>query len=159
MFKASLLLTVAGALTVCLPQVGISEEPHEVWLKAVEGTWTWKDEVRGEVTLTFKSDAQGRCLVGRGKDDTGTFVVIVGWEPAIKALTDTGFHSNGGGSRIIYDQVTATTLKGVNRGAGPGGVPRPESKVHVVRDGNKITVTATDPEGKTTTTEMTKLIK
>jgi len=142
-----------------LSQNGLADEPHDVWLKAIEGTWTRNDDVRGKVTVTFKPHAEGKCMVGMGKDDTGTFVTIIGWEAGIKSLTDTSFHSNGGGGRIVYNEVTATTLKGVRKGAGPGGEPQPESKFHVVRQGNTVTVTTTDSKGESTTNVLTKVVK
>ena len=159
MIRPCLLLLAVCTLTGTVSQNVLADEPHEVWLKAIEGTWTWDDDVRGKVTVTFKPNAKGKCMVGRGKDKTGSFVAIIGWEPWNSSLTDTGFHSSGGGSRIVYDEVTETTLKGVRRGAGPGGEPQPESKFHVVRDGNTVTVTATDANGETTKSIMTKVVK
>ena len=140
-------------------QMCIRDRPHEVWLKAIEGTWTWNDDDRGRVTVTFKPHAEGECVVGVGKDGNGSFVTIIGWEAWSKSLTDTGFHSSGGGGRIVYDEVTETTLKGVRTGAGPGGEPQPESNFHVVRDGNLVTVTATDANGKMTKNVLTKVVK
>jgi hypothetical protein len=159
MIRQCLLLLAVCTLTGTVAQNVLAEQPHEVWLKAIVGTWTRDDDDRGTVTVTFKPHAEGKCVVGMGKDDRGSFVSIIGWEAWGKSLTDTGFNSNGGGGRIVYDQITATTLKGVSRGAGPGGEPRPESKFHVVRDGNTVTVTATDSNGKTTKNVLTKVVK
>ena len=159
MFRPCLFLLVTCVMTGTFSQNVLADEPHEVWLKAIEGTWTWNDDVRGKVSVTFKPHAEGKCVVGMGKDDTGSFVSIIGWEAWSKSLTDTAFNSNGGGGRIVYSDVTATTLKGVSAGAGAGGEPRPESKFHVVRDGNTVTVTATDSNGETTKNVLTKVVK
>jgi hypothetical protein len=158
MFRPCLFVLASCAVIVTFSERVIADEPHEVWLKAIEGTWTWDDDERGKVTVTFKPRAEGKCVVGTGKDANGSFVTIIGWEAWSKSLTDTGFHSSGGCGRIVYDQITETTLKGVSKGAGPGGEPQPEAKFHVVRDGNTVTVTATDANGETTRSVLTKVV-
>lgn len=159
MFRLCLSALVACSLVGGFSQPAYADEPHEVWLKEIEGTWTWNDDVRGKVTTTLKLHAGGKCMVGTGKDDTGAFHTIIGWEAWSKSLTDTGFHSNGGGSRIVYNKVTDTELEGVRTGAGPDGRPLPEVKLHVVREGNTVTVTATEANGETTKNVLTKVSK
>ncbi len=51
----------------------VGDEPHVNWLKFIEGTWTWDDDERGKVTVTFKPESGGKCMLGTGKDKTGTF--------------------------------------------------------------------------------------
>ena len=159
MLKPHMFTLIALATTVVSSHNISADEPHEVWLKTIEGTWTWKDHVRGNVMVTFKPHATGKCVIGMGEDDLGTFATIIGWEAGTKSLTDTGFHSHGGSGRIVYNEVTATTLKGVRKGAGPGGEPQPDSKFHVVRKGNTVTVTVTDSEGEKKTNVLTKEAK
>ena len=151
MCKSFLFAFFAFVLTVLVSPETLADEPHEVWLKALVGTWTWEDEERGKVTVTFTPQAEGKCVLGMGKDGRGSFVAIIGWAAESNSLTDTGFHSNGGNGRIVYDKVTPTTLQGIRTGAGPGGEPLPEAKFHVVRDGSTLTVNATDASGETTT--------
>lgn len=157
MFRSPTFLLACCVFFGSVSGKAIAEAPHEVWLKAIEGTWTWNDHDRGEVTVTFKPRAKGKCVVGTGKDNDGSFVSIIGWEPWSKSLTDTSFHSNGGGGRIVYDEVTETTLKGLRTGAGPNGEPQPALKFHVIRDGNTVTVTATDANGETTENVLKKI--
>ena len=160
MFKSCLLVLLALAVTGTLSTEGLSDEPHEVWLKALEGTWTWQDDEtgRGKIVVTLAPQAGGKCVVGMGKDATGTFVAIIGWEAGIKSLTDTSFHSNGGSGRIVYDVVTNTELKGTRTGTGPDGEPQPDAKFHVVRKGNVATVTVTS-NGESKTNELTKVVQ
>jgi hypothetical protein len=150
----------SGAMTVlfaCLVLNAQAAEPHEDWLKFIEGTWTWDDEVRGNVTITFESQADGKCVIGIGKDNTGTFASIIGWEAATKTLTDTSFHSTGGGGRIVYTKVEHNELEGTAIGAGPGGEPQPESRIKVTRMENSVKVTRTDSSGKETTDTLKKV--
>ncbi|MCR9296985.1 MAG: hypothetical protein NXI32_30140 [bacterium] len=117
-FKSTLVATTI--LVACFDCNIQAAESHEDWLKFIEGTWTWDDEVRGKVTITFEFKADGKCVVGMGKDDTGTFVSIIGWEAATKSFTDTSFHSNGGGGRIVYNKVNRDELEAqlaLDRGA------------------------------------------
>src|SRR6056297_2066048 len=100
MLKSCLCFITTVFVAGSLPHFTIAEEPHEVWLKYIEGTWTWNDEDRGKVTIDSELHADGKCVLSKGKDETGTFVAIIGWEAGTKTLTDTGFHSNGGSGRI-----------------------------------------------------------
>lgn len=149
-------LLIACVTLGIFSQHSFAAEPHEVWLQALVGTWTWKDSVRGDVTVTFQRHDDAACLVGTGKDETGSFVAIVGWEAATKSLTDTGFHSNGGNARIVYNDVAEATLKGVQKSSGPGGKPQLDSTFQVVRKGDTLTVTTTDSKGESSTTVISK---
>lgn len=159
MFRPCHLLLTACVFVGAVCQGGLAGEPHEAWLKALPGTWTSNLADRGKVTVTFKASAEGKCVTGTGSDKNGSFATIIGWEAWSKSLTDTGFNSSGGGVRLVYNVVTETTLKGVRKGAGPGGEPLPEAKVLVVRNGNTITITDTDADGNKTKGVFTKVAK
>ncbi|MEM8672090.1 MAG: hypothetical protein AAGG48_31530 [Planctomycetota bacterium] len=159
MLKSCVCVLAMCVFTGIHSQRAQAAQPQEVWLKAIEGTWTWRDDERGDVTVTFTSHAEGKGMVGVGKDDNGSFVSIIGWEPWDNVLTDTGFHSSGSGGRIVYNEVTDTTLKGTRKGTDADGNKQPDLQFDVVRKGNKVTVTTTNDKRVTKTSVLTKAAK
>lgn len=164
MFNPFHLLVAACVFLGAVCQSGLAEQPHEFWLKALEGTWTANEDGRGKVTVSFKSEAGGKCLVGKGTDKNGAFITVIGWETwdvapeghTKKQLRWTTYHSNGGGGRTSFVIPLAyglkehwehpywkTRMQGPRWTAGPGGEFQLPSTATVFWEGNTFTVSTT----------------
>jgi hypothetical protein len=103
---------------------------HKDWLKFFEGKWTtegefWNEE-DGWTKLNTNRDTEllvsGNAVVEkRTTDDGDTMVVVLGWNPAKKAIVETGYTSTGIAWTATYDTITEDSLEGVLAASFPDG--------------------------------------
>jgi hypothetical protein len=133
------LIVLAGLLAATAAR---AEEPHETWLKYLDGTWKGKASNAKPSTVTWSLAPGRHAVLGTGHaEDTGETAEILGWEPDKKLLVHSWYSKTKSAySRIEYTVESDRVLKGKDSGVMPDG--RPYSGTITVRrvDDDKFTV-------------------
>jgi hypothetical protein len=123
-------LVTALIVFLCSPAISRAQEHHKDWLKFFDGKWTTEGEFWNEddgwTKLTTTRDAEllvngNAVLEKRSADNGDTFVVVLGWNAAKKAIVETGHGSTGLAWTCIYDTITKDSLEGTVTASFPDG--------------------------------------
>lgn len=107
---------VFAALLCCVAASNaMAEEPHEKWLKYLEGGW--KAEFAAGDTAWVKNEfvADGRALFNVNPTRGG--VSLMGWRPDTKTLVQTIYSAKGGFHQAEFSEVTERSMRVTTRGA------------------------------------------
>ena len=125
--KRFTMFTVVAAIITS--GIAYGAEPHQEWMHFLKGKWKYEHSViggesgplKGEVT--YRMAAKRTAVVGRGSDNEGDWVELIGWLPDTKSMVFNGHGSPGNYWNAVYKDVSENRLAGKVTGVLPDGKP------------------------------------
>ena len=129
------LLACLMASSIHAEELG-TDDPRDEWMKYMVGTWTWTTPTGGVGELTFSKDESAPILIGRGKGDAGTWIIVWAKHDDTGDIVEHIYGSDGGHSttRLTIDDQGA--LAGDEQGWGPNGISSMSKKLEKVDKDN-----------------------